>query len=180
MVLKVVALGVAGACLASFALARGRRFVGEPSRRMRVMVGIGMAVSALQLGWLALMPETPWLAMALVGYGGALLIFWWAFCSHTRRHFALAFAEESPEILLTTGPYRLVRHPYYLSYLLFWGAGALGSASPWLWGAVALMVGLYRAAADHEERQYASGPMAAEYARYRARTGRFVPWLGRG
>lgn len=36
----------------------------------------------------------------------------------------------SPEQLVTTGPYRLVRHPIYTSYLLLFGAGLLSLGSP--------------------------------------------------
>lgn len=176
--LKGLLLGIAIACLLSFAAAR-RRFVGSPNRRLRIMVGIGMAVSLLQLGWLAAHPPTPWFPLSLLGYGGALLVFWWAFSAHPRDSFRLAFSEEGPGQLVVSGPYRIVRHPYYLSYLLFWAAGAIGSGSIWMWGTVGLMYALYRTAADHEERQFEASPLAGEYARYCHRTGRFLPWIGR-
>lgn len=96
------------------------------------------------------------------------------------RHGALHFAfdADNPVSLVTAGPYRYVRHPFYTSYLLFWTGLALGTWSPWAVPVLVLMAGLYTAAARGEEAKFARTGMAADYAAYRARTGMFWPKLG--
>jgi protein-S-isoprenylcysteine O-methyltransferase Ste14 len=91
-------------------------------------------------------------------------------------HFA--FDVEHPVSLVTSGPYRYVRHPFYTSYLIFWAAIALGTWSIWAIPVLALIVAMYTIAARDEERKFANSPMAADYAAYRARTGMFWPKLG--
>ena len=91
-------------------------------------------------------------------------------------HFA--FDVENPVSLVTAGPYRYVRHPFYTSYLIFWTGLAIGTWSLWAIPVLVLMFVLYTVAARGEEAKFGSSPMAAEYAAYRARTGMFWPRLG--
>jgi protein-S-isoprenylcysteine O-methyltransferase Ste14 len=90
-------------------------------------------------------------------------------------HFA--FDVENPVSLVTAGPYRYVRHPFYTSYLIFWTGLALGTWSLWAVPVLVLMAVLYTVAARGEEGKFANSPMAAEYAAYRTRTGMFWPRL---
>ena len=91
-------------------------------------------------------------------------------------HFA--FDTEHPVSLVTSGPYRYVRHPFYTSYLTFWIGMAVSTWSLWSVPLVALMALLYTVAARGEEQKFANSPMAADYAAYRARAGMFWPRLG--
>jgi len=95
---------------------------------------------------------------------------------------SLAFTEDAPVTLFVHGPYRLVRHPFYTSYLLFWVAACLSAGGDWL----AILTGLsvflimaraYLVAARHEERKFAQSSLAQTYRDYAARTGRFLPRL---
>ena len=68
-----------------------------------------------------------------------------------------------------------VRHPFYLSYLLCWTAGVLATGRAALAATVAFMGWIYWRAAVKEEAKFAASPLGAEYRRYAARAGRFVP-----
>lgn len=91
-------------------------------------------------------------------------------------HFA--FDVEHPVSLITGGPYRYVRHPFYTSYLIFWAGLALSTWSVWALPVLVLIAAMYMIAARDEERKFANSPMAADYAAYRAGTGMFWPKLG--
>ncbi len=87
----------------------------------------------------------------------------------------LAFDTDQPSFLLLTGPYRYVRHPFYLAYVLFWLGTAIAAHAITGWIAPLLMTGLYVEAATREERKFANSPLAAAYAQYRTRAGLFWP-----
>jgi protein-S-isoprenylcysteine O-methyltransferase Ste14 len=91
-------------------------------------------------------------------------------------HFA--FDTENPVSLVTAGPYRYVRHPFYTSYLVFWTGLAIGTWSLWSIPVLVLMAVLYTVAARDEETKFGRTGMSEEYAAYRARTGMFWPKLG--
>jgi protein-S-isoprenylcysteine O-methyltransferase Ste14 len=91
-------------------------------------------------------------------------------------HFA--FDVDNPVSLVTAGPYRYVRHPFYTSYLIFWMGFALGTWSLWAVPVLLVIAALYTVAAHSEEAKFATTPMAADYAAYRARTGMFWPKPG--
>ena len=80
--------------------------------------------------------------------------------------------------LVTSGPYRVVRHPFYTSYLIFWVAMTLGAWSVWGIAVLVLLTAMYTVAARTEEAKFAATPMAGEYAEYRKRAGMFWPKLG--
>lgn len=90
----------------------------------------------------------------------------------------LAFDIDNPVSLVTSGPYRYVRHPFYTSYLIFWSGLALGTWSLWSIAVLAVMVVLYTVAARGEEVKFAKTEMSGDYATYRSRTGMFWPKLG--
>lgn len=91
-----------------------------------------------------------------------------------------AFTPEKPRSLLEKGPYRYIRHPFYTSYIVFWGGWALAT---WSWLSLvclAVLVVLYVIAARSEEEKFSQTPMAASYTAYRGRAGLFWPkWSGR-
>jgi protein-S-isoprenylcysteine O-methyltransferase Ste14 len=69
----------------------------------------------------------------------------------------------------------VIRHPFYAAYMLFWTGGYLASLR-WTSLAPALLLFVsYELSARQEERKFASSTLAEEYARYTARTGRYLP-----
>ena len=107
----------------------------------------------------------------------SLLLFWWCILHTRRKRFTLAFSRDAPVFLDTRGPYRMARHPFYLSYLLFWVATALAVPGALPWVAPVVMAAFYTLAATREEAKFANGVLDGEYRAYRTRTGMFFPLL---
>ncbi|HUH50403.1 MAG TPA: methyltransferase, partial [Mycoplana sp.] len=67
-------------------------------------------------------------AAQLVGLGleiAATVLFWWAISASRKARLRFAFDPDKPDSLVTIGPYRLVRHPFYTSYIIFWTGWAI-------------------------------------------------------
>lgn len=109
----------------------------------------------------------------------ALVLFLSAISASKKARLKAAFAEENPASLVTDGPYKYVRHPFYTSYILFWVGWAISLWTLWAVVPVAFLVGLYISAARTEEQKFASTEFAKEYAEYKASTGFFWPKLSR-
>ena len=116
--------------------------------------------------------------VALVLEGLSLWLFFRTIAASREGALHFAFDTENPVSLVTSGPYRYVRHPFYTSYLIFWTGLAIGTWSLWAIPVLVLMGVLYTVAARGEEAKFARTQMSDEYATYRARTGMFWPKLG--
>jgi len=104
----------------------------------------------------------------------AFVLFLWARVTFGRRSFHL-MANPTEGGLVTTGPYRHIRHPIYAAFCLFTSAGV---AAHWSWS-VALCGGLVIGSAlirifCEESLVAARYP---EYAQYSARTWRMIPFV---
>ena len=83
--------------------------------------------------------------------------------------------QDAPVSIVTWGPHAMVRHPFYVGYIL--GAAAVLFLAP---GVPSLVCLVYTASAlvltaRREERRLLVSPLGAEYAAYMARTGAFWP-----
>ena len=76
-----------------------------------------------------------------------------------------------PGAVLETGPYRHLRHPFYLSYLIAFAAEALAMRSRLGTAVLAANVALFVVMALHDEATLARSPLAEAYADYRRRVG---------
>jgi protein-S-isoprenylcysteine O-methyltransferase Ste14 len=115
--------------------------------------------------------------VALFLYGASFTLFWICVRINREKPFSLAFSADQPEHLMTRGPYRYIRHPFYVAYSLGWIAGIVGAGQPWLLLSMLVMGAIYYHAAITEERKFESGELAADYADYRRRAGMFLPRL---
>jgi protein-S-isoprenylcysteine O-methyltransferase Ste14 len=143
---------------------------------------LGMrAVSLLSLawfiwfGWRELAWPSGYAALTLALFAASLAVFYWAIAASRLSPPTLAFDTDQPEFLLCQGPYRYVRHPFYLAYLLFWTGTA--TATPGLvgWAAPGVMFLVYFEAASREERKFSTSQLAAAYDAYRRQAGMFFP-----
>lgn len=105
----------------------------DPQSRARLerIASIG-AYLAMLLGIFGLMGSGHLLGRGIVpllAQAFAVAVFVWARLVFGRRSFHLA-AEPTPGGIVTSGPYRLVRHPIYAAVCLFAWAGVLPDASP--------------------------------------------------
>jgi protein-S-isoprenylcysteine O-methyltransferase Ste14 len=168
-----------GACLVSFGWGM-RSFFVQPSGYtpgMRVIAACGYTFAALHLGAILLARHVPLERFCLAGslYAAGLALYWWAIATNRKRRLSAVFSDDLPTHLVQDGPYRLVRHPFYCSYLMVWLAGVIGSGRLWLLATVAVMLGIYLRAAYVEERKFARGALANEYEAFRSRTGLLIP-----
>lgn len=80
--------------------------------------------------------------------------------------------------LVTSGPYKAIRHPYYAAAALLMLANSLLSANLLLAAAALVVWGLLWCRLPAEERALEAA-FGEQYRRYAGRTGRFLPRLGR-
>src|SRR5262249_38270685 len=83
------------------------------------------------------LPRSAWIAVLL--YAAAAALWWWAVKATRAAPPALAFSQSTPDRILTNGPFRHIRHPFYASYSLFWIGGAVASLH-WRAGLPALLI----------------------------------------
>ena len=172
--------GLGLACFASFSWAvKGHfRATGAMPPGMR-LIGAASLLGFLHFLWQLRHGAASWPIVALL-FGLALWLFVWTIRATRSTPPTLAFATDAPDILFCHGPYRYVRHPFYLSYILFWIGTAVSAARPGTWAVPLVMGALYFQAASREERKFARSALAPDYDAYRRQTGMFLPrWEAR-
>lgn len=151
---------------------------GKPKGVVLIEIAGGLSV-ALQLYLIAYADRTSNLSVMLAA---ALLLastfmFWWT-VSHLRNDPpTLAFSSDKPARIYHRGPYSLVRHPFYCSYMLAWFAGGFACRSINGFLPVVIMFPIYWRAAVREEEKFRCSDLQKEYADYSERVGRFFPLL---
>jgi len=108
----------------------------------------------------------------------SLALFAWTVASTRQTPPTLAFDDDTPSFLLRHGPYRYVRHPFYLSYMLYWAGTAAACPGSLQWAVPAIMLAVYASAASREEAKFARSDLATAYHAYTKRAGMFTPRLG--
>lgn len=125
--------------------------------------------------------ETQPLGAQLVGLAvmlGSAALFVAAIKASRSARLRFIFDDKQPHTLLNEGPYRHVRHPFYVSYCLFWIGWGLATWSPWSLINIGVLLVLYVNAAQMEERKFSASPLGAQYGEYQRRVGFFVPRIG--
>jgi protein-S-isoprenylcysteine O-methyltransferase Ste14 len=112
---------------------------------------------------------------ALLLYGLAALLFHSAIRANRERPLTVVFTKNLPVHLVTSGPYRYIRHPFYAAYCLTWFATAVATRSYLVLGIFLCMTAAYFCAARYEESKFAQSHLGSEYTSYRNRTGMFLP-----
>jgi protein-S-isoprenylcysteine O-methyltransferase Ste14 len=110
----------------------------------------------------------------------AIALYEWTRRTVRERSFYVALAGEVPEVVCEVGPYRYLRHPFYLSYLVAFVGMVV--VVPTVIAAVVftLNVGLFVYMALDDERTLARSPLAGAYATYKAHTGVLLLFPHRG
>ena len=104
-------------------------------------------------------------------------LFVWA-CAATRAYRPeMAFSDARPTTLFSAGPYRIVRHPFYSSYILFWLACSLATTSIAVSVVTFILIVAYTAAALQEQNFFLNSVLRPQYEAYQKRTGLFWPRL---
>jgi len=111
----------------------------------------------------------------LIFYAGATLLNWAIFVAGKYLRPSIAGVYEEHK-LIQTGPLGIVRHPYYVSYVLIPVGLSLALLTYWpLIPALCVVIGIYPTAKAEEEmlvRQFGE-----EYTVYQRKVGMFVPRL---
>lgn len=181
-VIQVLCLAAFVACVASFVWAMSGRFfrkVEHFGAGFRLIQAGGALAFAANLQVLIAHGPIGWQpgVLALAFYGIAFAGFWWAIATHRHRPPTHAFSSDDPVDLVCRGPYRVVRHPFYSSYLITWSAALIATRELVLLAPLGVMTVIYWRAARLEERKFDGSRLAAQYRAYRARTGMFLPWM---
>ena len=113
-----------------------------------------------------------WVVILLQTLGTALMI--WARVTFGRRSFHLA-ANPTEGGLVTTGPYRFIRHPIYTGVCLL-AVGSLGAYPEWRTALAvgSILVGILVRILSEEALVIQRYP---EYLQYCARTWRMLPYV---
>ena len=122
------------------------------------------------------------IALMVLGVAGliaSLVLFEWARRTVRGRLFSYIFSSDTPEFICMDGPFAYIRNPFYASYLLAMLSTAVMWPSLFRFALVLAMVVYFTGAAIYEERKFARSAVATGYAAYQARTGRFLPRIGR-
>jgi protein-S-isoprenylcysteine O-methyltransferase Ste14 len=115
------------------------------------------------------------LSAALLVYFTSAMLFGLAREVNRAKLLSAAYSNDLPQHLVTQGPYRFVRHPFYVSYCLTWLAGAIACSSTLLIVVFAWMFILYCRAARFEERKFAASRLAKLYSAYCEEAGMLTP-----
>jgi len=110
----------------------------------------------------------------LIMQGAALALFLWARITLGRRSFHVS-ADPTEGGLVTTGPYRFIRHPIYTALCLFTGAGAAAHLSGRCALAFALILGCALIRIFCEETLVSQ--RYPEYHDYATKSWRMVPGI---
>jgi len=115
----------------------------------------------------------------LLGFVCSLALFEWALRTVRGKFFSLAWSHDTPQFLLTSGPYTYIRNPVYASYLLAYVGAAILFPGIATLGVLAMMGITLVMTARFEESKFQRSSLAAEYESYRRETGMFIPRLSR-
>lgn len=107
----------------------------------------------------------------------SLVLFWWAI--FTAKALDFAFSDKVGNIV-TSGPFRLIRHPFYTSYVLAWIGSSLLFNSMILWITLLYLVAFYYLSARKEERVIMKSVYSTEYRKYIQDVGMFLPRIKNG
>ncbi len=88
---------------------------------------------------------------------------------------SLAFDDVTPSILIKEGIYGYIRHPFYLSYLIFWYGNYLATTSIFCLSAAAIMTIIYVYAILLEEKKFQNSTFSKEYDEYKREVGILFP-----
>lgn len=115
-----------------------------------------------------------WSALGVALQSISVFLFGWCIGTSGRRNLSLAFGDSRSTQLLTDGPYSVVRHPFYTSYIVFWIGGIAVACSVFTIAMALVMIVIYFYAARREDEVLAKR-FADEFVQWHGNTGAFFP-----
>jgi len=129
------------------------------------------------IAWASL-PLADWLRWsgAILGLAGAGMMYWTL--TNLGKNLTDTVSTRRDATLVTSGPYQFVRHPFYVAAaLLFLGASLLSANGLIFAGGLTAMVLLVVRTSKEEQKLVEK--FGDPYRAYMARTGRYLPRIGR-
>lgn len=114
--------------------------------------------------------------LSAVLYLISLVIFWSAIV--TAKSLDFAFSKQVGDIV-TTGPFGLFRHPFYVSYMIAWWASTMLFGSVYMWITALYLTVFYVVSAKKEEDLIMDSPQSEKYKIYQNNVGMFLPRITR-
>ncbi len=161
--------------VAAFSMKRGRvRWSSELRIRavLAVAVLLLLRLGVLRGGGLNTAPWRAGLGLALFALGLTFAI--WARV-HIGRNWGAPMTQKDEPELVTSGPYRLVRHPIY-SGILVAGIGTAVALS-WLWLVAVVLAGCYFLYSASVEERFMTEQFPDSYPGYKDSTKMLVPFV---
>lgn len=138
---------------------------------------LGSEITALCIG--TVKSTNAWCGLVMLALG--TMTFIWAWYANKSKPLTQIYANDTPQHLTTSGPYRFVRHPFYLSYLLLFSGGWVASGEHWFSAVFITALIFYIVAAYYEEKKFINSPLSELYLQYQQSTGLLLPrpvkWL---
>jgi len=116
---------------------------------------------------------TSWFALGILLFG--ILFGFWTISYNRLGNFNIRPELKEGCELITTGPYRFVRHPMYTSVLLITLAMAVATPIYMQWSSFVLLVLVLALKSIREERLWCEG--SEVYKEYMQGTKRFIPFI---
>lgn len=113
--------------------------------------------------------------LSIILFFGAHALFWCSYMTCYQENFDFAFSSRPPKILVTSGTFRFIRHPFYSSYILGWLGTAVVVNSTIIFIIAVIMFCIYWIAARKEENIILTSAFRSEYNIYCGNTGMFIP-----
>ncbi len=152
------------------------------SLRLLALAGMGGVMTfVINPRWMAWSSVAlpAWLRWVGAGLGVlATLLLAWTF-RNLGKNLTDTVVTRREHTLVTTGPYRWVRHPFYVTFFLAVLANSLTAANWFIFATCGLAFLLIVVRTKTEEAKLIER-FGDEYRRYMDRTGRFIPRLRRG
>jgi protein-S-isoprenylcysteine O-methyltransferase Ste14 len=161
--------------VAARSMKRGRR-PWSNELRIRVVI-IVVAVAVVRFGGFRGhgIDANPWLeAIGLLLFAAGLAFAVWARLVIGRNWGTPMTQKDEPE-LVTSGPYRLVRHPIYSGLLLASAGTAVALSWPWL--VLVALIGIYFVYSARVEERFLEEQFPEQYRDYERRTKMLVPFM---
>jgi protein-S-isoprenylcysteine O-methyltransferase Ste14 len=114
--------------------------------------------------------------LSVVLYLISLVIFWSSIV--TAKSLDFAFSKKVGDIV-TTGPFGVLRHPFYVSYMIAWWTSTMLFNSVYMWITALYLTFFYVVSARKEERLIMDSPQSEKYKIYQNNVGMFLPRITR-
>lgn len=161
--------------VAAFTMKRGH-VAWSRQLRIRAVIFVGVILlarlGAFRNGGLNSNPWRAGLGLFLFALGLGFAI--WARV-HIGRNWGTPMSQKDNPELVTSGPYRLVRHPIYSGILI--GVVGTAVALSWLWMLAVVLAGVYFGYSATVEERYMSAQFPDTYPAYRRSTKMLVPFI---